>query len=199
MEEFSSLLLLFVGRPAEGLRRIREHPSILTAYISLLLTGLLDALSFRLLDLSGLLKSLGLAAQVIQSAQQAQHAPATFWGFITEPLIVTLLSVVIIDAVAQLAWKRSAALPLFISLSFVSLIGGILRFAGLLLSGVLSGVVSDILSCVAILYVVVMGVLAVRFLYEKNAFKAALAYLVPLLLGLLALVLMTLAMGGLAS
>ncbi len=198
VEEFLSLFALFIGHPAAGLRRIRERPSMLTGYVALILTGIADALSFRLIDMAGLLQSLGLTTQMVQSVRSVQQAPGTFWGFVAEPFFVTLLCVVIIDAVAQLAWKKTAAPFLFIALSFSGLIGGILRLAGLLLGGVANGILLDVLSYAAVLYTVIMGVLSVRFFYEKSTFKAILAYFVPVLLGALVIILLALTLGGAA-
>jgi len=189
---FIDLLFLFVRRPAEGLRRIREHPSILTALIALLLTGVIDAMSFRLMDVVGLLKSVGLTSQMTDAITQAQQAPATFWTFVTEPFFLVMLSVVVIDAVAQIAWKRSAAPFMYTALSFSGLAGAVLRVVGILMGGVFL----DVFAYGAILYMLVMGVLAVRFFYEKSTAKALLVYLLPTLLGIGILVLLTLTVGG---
>lgn len=198
MGYFIDLLFLFVRRPAEGLRRIRERPSILTALIALLLTGVVDAMSFRLMDLVGLLKSVGLTSQITDAITQAQQAPATFWTFVTEPFFLVMLSVVIIDAVAQLAWKRSATPFMYTALSFSGLVGAVLRVVGILMAGFASGVLLDVFAYGAILYMLVMGVLAVRFFYEKSTAKALLVYLLPTLLGIGVLVLLTLTVGGAA-
>ena len=198
MGYFIDLLFLFVRRPAEGLRRIRERPSILTALIALLLTGVIDAMSFRLMDLVGLLKSVGLASQMTDAITQAQQAPATFWTFVTEPFFLVMLTVVIIDAVAQLAWKRSATPFMYTALSFSGLVGAVLRVVGILMAGFASGVLLDVFAYGAILYMLVMGVLAVRFFYEKSTAKALLVYLLPTLLGIGVLVLLTLTVGGAA-
>ena len=192
MGYFIDLLFLFVRRPAEGLRRIREHPSILTALIALLLTGVIDAMSFRLMDVVGLLKSVGLTSQMTDAITQAQQAPATFWTFVTEPFFLVMLSVVVIDAVAQIAWKRSAAPFMYTALSFSGLAGAVLRVVGILMGGVFL----DVFAYGAILYMLVMGVLAVRFFYEKSTAKALLVYLLPTLLGIGILVLLTLTVGG---
>ena len=198
MGYFIDLLFLFVRRPAEGLRRIRERPSILTALIALLLTGVIDAMSFRLMDLVGLLKSVGLTSQMTDAITQAQQAPATFWTFVTEPFFLVMLTVVIIDAVAQLAWKRSATPFMYTALSFSGLVGAVLRVVGILMAGFASGVLLDVFAYGAILYMLVMGVLAVRFFYEKSTAKALLVYLLPTLLGIGVLVLLTLTVGGAA-
>ena len=198
MGYFIDLLFLFVRRPAEGLRRIRERPSILTALIALLLTGVIDAMSFRLMDVVGLLKSVGLTSQMTDAITQAQQAPATFWTFVTEPFFLVMLTVVIIDAVAQLAWKRSATPFMYTALSFSGLVGAVLRVVGILMAGFASGVLLDVFAYGAILYMLVMGVLAVRFFYEKSTAKALLVYLLPTLLGIGVLVLLTLTVGGAA-
>lgn len=196
MGYFIDLLFLFVRRPAEGMRRIREHPSILAALIALLLTGIIDALSFRLMDVVGLLKSVGLTSQMTDAITLAQQAPGTFWAFVTEPFFLVMLSVVVIDAVAQLVWRRTAASSMYIALSFSGLVGGVLRVVGILMAGVASGAVLNILAYGAILYTLVMGVLAVRFFYDKSTAKALALYLLPTLLGLSVLVLLTITLGG---
>lgn len=198
MGNFMSLLALFVTRPAEAMRRIREHPAILTALIALFLTGIADAVSFRLIDIAGLLKSLGLTTEVLDAVTQAQKAPGTFWAFVTEPFFLMMLSVVIIDGVAQLVWKRTAAPFMYVSLSLSGLVGAILRLTGILLAGLAGGVMLDVLSYVAILYVFVLGVLAVRFFYEKSTVKALLLYLVPTVLAFGVFLLLTLTVGGAA-
>jgi hypothetical protein len=195
---FIDLLFLFVRRPFEGMRRIREHPSVLAALIALLLTGVIDAMSFRLMDIVGLLKSLGLTSQMTDAITQAQQAPGTFWTFVTEPFVVVMLSVIVIDAVAQLVWKRTAAAKMYVALSFSGLVGAILRVVGILMIGVASGIVLDAFAYGAVLYVLVMGVLAVRFFYEKSTMKALVLYLLPTLLGLGILVLLTMTLGGTA-
>jgi hypothetical protein len=193
---FIDLLFLFVRRPAEGMRRIREHPSILAALIALLLTGVIDAMSFRLMDVVGLLKSAGLTSQMTDAITQAQQAPATFGVFVTEPFFLVMLSVVVIDAVAQLIWKRTAAPHMYVSLSFSGLVGAVLRVVGILMASVASGILLDVFAYGAILYMLVMGVLAVRFFYEKSTAKALALYLLPMLLGVGVLVLLTLTVGG---
>jgi hypothetical protein len=195
---FIDLLFLFVRRPFEGMRRIREHPSVLAALIALLLTGVIDAMSFRLMDIVGLLKSLGLTSQMTGAITQAQQAPGTFWTFVTEPFVLVMLSVIVIDAVAQLVWKRTAAAKMYVALSFSGLVGAILRVVGILMIGVASGIVLDAFAYGAVLYVLVMGVLAVRFFYEKSTMKALVLYLLPTLLGLGILVLLTMTLGGTA-
>lgn len=193
---FIDLLFLFVRRPIEGMRRIREHPSILAALIALLLTGVIDAMSFRLMDVVGLLKSIGLTSQMTDTITQAQQAPGTFWTFVAEPFFLVMLSVVVIDAVARFAWKRTAAPYMYTALSFSGLVGAALRGAGILMASVASGIVLDVLTYGALLYMLVMGVLAVRFFYEKGTAKALALYLLPTLLGLGILVLLTIAVGG---
>jgi hypothetical protein len=195
---FVSLLALFVTRPAEAMRRIREHASVLTALIALFLTGIVDAVSFRLIDIAGLLKSVGLTAQMLDAVTQAQKAPGTFWTFVTEPFFLMMLSVVIIDAVARLVWKRTAAPFMYVSLSLSGLVGAVLRVTGILLAGIAGGVLLDVLSYAAILYVLVLGVLAVRFFYEKSTVKALLLYLVPTVLAVAVFLLLTLTVGGAA-
>ena len=195
---FMSLLALFVTRPAEAMRRIREHPAILTALIALFLTGIADAVSFRLVDVASLLTSMGLTSDVLNAVTQAQKAPGTFWAFVTEPFFLMMLSVVIIDGVAQLVWKRTAAPFMYVSLSLSGLVGAILRLTGILLAGLAGGVMLDVLSYVAILYVFVLGVLAVRFFYEKSTVKALLLYLVPTVLAFGVFLLLTLTVGGAA-
>jgi len=195
---FIDLLFLFVRRPFEGMRRIRERPSVLAALIALLLTGVIDAMSFRLMDIVGLLKSLGLTSQMTDAITQAQQAPGTFWTFVTEPFVLVMLSVIVIDAVAQLVWKRTAAAKMYVALSFSGLVGAILRVVGILMVGVASGIVLDAFAYGAVLYVLVMGVLAVRFFYEKSTMKALVLYLLPTLLGLGILVLLTMTLGGTA-
>lgn len=196
MGYFIDLLVLFVRRPAEGMRRIREHPSVLVALIALLLTGVIDAMSFRLMDVVGLLKSVGLTSQMTDAITQAQQAPGTFWMFVTEPFVLVMLSVVVIDAVAQLVWKRTAAPHMYVALSFSGLVGAALRVVGILMASVASGIVLDVFAYAAVLYVLVMGVLAVRFFYEKSTVKALVLYLLPTLLGLGVLVLLTMTVGG---
>ena len=198
MGYFIDLLFLFVRRPFEGMRRIRERPSVLAALIALLLTGVIDAMSFRLMDIVGLLKSLGLTSQMTDAITQAQQAPGTFWTFVTEPFVLVMLSVIVIDAVAQLVWKRTAAAKMYVALSFSGLVGAILRVVGILMVGVASGIVLDAFAYGAVLYVLVMGVLAVRFFYEKSTMKALVLYLLPTLLGLGILVLLTMTLGGTA-
>ena len=198
MGYFIDLLFLFVRRPFEGMRRIRERPSVLAALIALLLTGVIDAMSFRLMDIVGLLKSLGLTSQMTDAITQAQQAPGTFWTFVTEPFVLVMLSVIVIDAVAQLVWKRTAAAKMYVALSFSGLVGAILRVVGILMIGVASGIVLDVFAYGAVLYVLVMGVLSVRFFYEKSTMKALVLYLLPTLLGLGILVLLTMALGGTA-
>jgi hypothetical protein len=193
---FIDLLFLFVRRPIEGMRRIREHSSVLAALIALLLTGVIDAMSFRLMDVVGLLKSVGVTSQMTDAITQAQQAPGTFWAFVTEPFFLVMLSVAVIDAVAQLVWKRTAALRMYVALSFSGLVGGALRVAGILMAGVASGIVLDVLAYGAGLYVLVMGVLSVRFFYDKSTAKALALYLLPTLLGVCVLVLLTLTVGG---
>ncbi|MFA4931505.1 MAG: hypothetical protein WC625_01090 [Caldisericia bacterium] len=196
MGYFIDLLFLFVRRPAEGMRRIREHPSILAALIALLLTGVIDAMSFRLMDVVGLLKSVGLTSQMTDAIALAQQAPGTFWAFVTEPFFLVMLSVIVIDAVAQLVWKRTAAPHMYVALSFSGLVGAALRVIGILMAGVASGVVLDVFAYGAVLYMLVMGVLAVRFFYEKSTARALALYLLPTVIGVGVLVLLTLTVGG---
>lgn len=198
MGNFMSLLALFVTRPAEAMRRIREHPAILTALIALFLTGIADAVSFRLIDTAGLLTSLGLTPEILDAVAQAQKAPGTFWALVTEPFFIMMLSVVIIDGLTQLVWKRTAAPFMYVSLSLSGLVGAILRLVGILLAGLAGGVALDVLSYASVLYVFVLGVLAVRFFYEKNAVKALLLYLVPTVLAFGVVLLLTLTVGGAA-
>jgi hypothetical protein len=193
---FIDLLFLFVRRPAEGMRRIREHPSVFAALIALLLTGVIDAVSFRLMDVVGLLKSMGLTSQMTDAVTQVQQAPGTFWAFVTEPFFLVMLSVVVIDAVAQLVWKRTAAPHLYAALSFSGLVGAALRVIGILMAGVANGVLLDVFAYGAVLYMLVMGVLAVRFYYEKNTARALALYLLPTLIGVGVLLLLTLTVGG---
>jgi len=193
-----SLLALFVTRPAEAMRRIREHPAILTALIALFLTGIADAVSFRLIDIAGLLTSLGLTPEILDAVAQAQKAPGTFWALVTEPFFIMMLSVVIIDGLTQLVWKRTAAPFMYVSLSLSGLVGAILRLVGILLAGLAGGVALDVLSYASVLYVFVLGVLAVRFFYEKNTVKALLLYLVPTVLAFGVVLLLTLTVGGAA-
>jgi hypothetical protein len=195
---FIDLLILFVRRPAEGMRRIREHPSVLAALIALLLTGVIDAMSFRLMDVVGLLKSMGLTSQMTDAVTQVQQAPGTFWAFVTEPFFLVMLSVVVIDAVAQLVWKRTAAPYMYVALSFSGLVGAALRVIGILMASVANGVLLDVLAYGAILYMLVMGVLAVRFYYEKSTARALALYLLPTLIGVGVLVLLTLTVAGAA-
>jgi hypothetical protein len=195
---FVSLLALFVTRPAEAMRRIREHPSVLAALIALFLTGIVDAVSFRLINVVGLLKSAGLTAQMLDAVTQAQKAPGTFWMFVTEPFFLMMLSIVVVDGVARLVWKRTAAPFLYVSLSLSGLVGAILRVSGILLAGIAGGALLEVLSYMAILYVFVLGVLAVRFFYEKSTFKALLLYLLPTVLAVAAFLLLTLTVGGAA-
>lgn len=196
--DFMSLVVLFITRPAEAMHRTREHPSVLTALIALLLTGIADAVSFRLVDIVGLLKSVGLTAQMLDAVAEAQKTPATFWALVTEPFFLTMLSVVIIDAVAQLAWKRTAAPAMYVSLSLSGLVGAVLRLAGILLAGLAGGVLLDVMSYAAILYVLVLGVAAVRFFYEKSTLKAFMLYLVPPVLAVAVFLVLALTVGGAA-
>ena len=196
MGYFIDLLFLFVRHPAEGMRRIREHPSVLAALIALLLTGVIDAMSFRLMDVVGLLKSVGLTNQMTDAITQVQQAPGTFWTFVTEPFFLVMLSVVVIDTAAQLVWRRTVAPYMYVALSFSGLVGAALRVVGILMAGVASGIVLDVFAYGAVLYVLVMGVLAVRFFYEKSTAKALVLYLLPTLLGLGVLVLLTMTVGG---
>jgi hypothetical protein len=193
---FIDLLFLFVRRPAEGMRRIREHPSVLAALIALLLTGVVDAMSFRLMDVVGLLKSMGLTNQMTDAVTQAQQAPGTFWAFVTEPFFLVMLSVVVIDAVAQLVWKRTAAAHMYVALSFSGLVGAALRVIGISMAGVANGILLDVFAYGAVLYMLVMGVLAVRFFYEKSTARALALYLLPTVIGVGVLVLLTLTVGG---
>ncbi len=198
MANFLSLLVLFVTRPAEGMRRIREHPVILSALIALLLTGIVDAMSFRFMDVVGLLKSVGFTTQMLDAVSQAQRASGTFWALVTEPFFLTMLTVVIIDAVAQLAWKRTAASSMYVSLSFSGLVGAVLRITGILLADIAGGVLLDVLSYAAILYIFVLGVTAVRFFYEKSTAKALVLYLLPTFLAVVIALLLMLTVGGAA-
>jgi hypothetical protein len=193
---FIDLLFLFVRNPAEGMRRIREHPSVLAPLIALLLTGVIDAMSFRLMDVAGLLKSMGLTNQMTDAITQAQQAPGTFWAFVTEPFFLVMLSVVVIDAVAQLVWKRTAAPYMYVALSFSGLVGAALRVIGILMAGVANGILLDVFAYGAVLYMLVMGVLAVRSFYEKSAARALALYLLPTLIGVGVLVLLTLTVSG---
>jgi hypothetical protein len=164
----------------------------------LFLTGIVDAVSFRLIDVVGLLKSAGLTAQMLDAVTQAEKAPGTFWMFVTEPFFLMMLSIVVVDGVARLVWKRTAAPFLYVSLSLSGLVGAILRVSGILLAGVAGGALLEVLSYVAILYVFVLGVLAIRFFYEKSTFKALLLYLLPTVLAVAAFLLLTLTVGGAA-
>jgi hypothetical protein len=193
---FIDLLLLFITRPAEGMRRIRKRPSVLVALIALLLTGVIDALSFRLLDVAGILKLAGFTSQMIDSVMKVQQASTTFWTFVGEPFFLVILSVAIIDGAAQMIWKRTAAPALYTSLSISGLVGAALRLVGLLLAGIGGGVLLDLFAYGAIVYVLVLGVLAVKSFYEKNAARALALYLLPTLLGVGLLVLLTLLVGG---
>jgi hypothetical protein len=85
---------------------------------------------------------------------------------------------------------------MYVALSFSGLVGAALRVVGILMAGVASGIVLDVLAYGAVLYVLVMGVLAVRFFYEKSTAKALALYLLPTLLGVCVLVLLTLTVGG---
>lgn len=196
MGYFIDLLFLFVRRPVEGMRRIREHPSVLAALIALLLTGIIDAISFRLMDVVGLLKSVGLTSQMTDAITQAQRAPGTFWAFVTEPFFLVMLSVFVIDAVAQLVWKRTAAPYMYVALSFSGLVGAALRVVGILMASVARGIVFEAFTYGAVLYILIMGVLAVRVFYEKSTVKALALYLLPTLLGVGVLVLLTITVGG---
>ena len=196
MGYFIDLLFLFVRRPVEGMHRIREHPSVLAALIALLLTGIIDAISFRLMDVVGLLKSVGLTSQMTDAITQAQRAPGTFWAFVTEPFFLVMLSVFVIDAVAQLVWKRTAAPYMYVALSFSGLVGAVLRVIGILMASVARGIVFEAFTYGAVLYILIMGVLAVRFFYEKSTVKALALYLLPTLLGVGVLVLLTITVGG---
>jgi hypothetical protein len=178
------------------MRRIREHPSVLAALIALLLTGVIDAMSFRLMDVVGLLKSMGLTNQMTDAVTQAQQAPGTFWAFVTEPFLLVMLSVVVIDAVAQLVWKRTAAPRMYVALSFSGLVGAALRVIGILMAGVAKGILLEVFAYGAVLYMLVMGVLAVRFFYEKSTARALALYLLPTVIGVGVLVLLTLTVGG---
>jgi hypothetical protein len=193
---FIDLLFLFVRRPADGMRRIREHPSVLAALIALLLTGVIDAMSFRLMDVVGLLKSMGLTSQMTDAVTQIQQAEGTFWAFVTEPFFLVMLSVAVIDAVAQLVWKRTAAPHMYVALSFSGLVGAALRVIGILMARVANGILLDVFAYGAVLYMLVVGVLAVRFYYEKSTARALALYLLPTLIGAGVLMLLTLTVGG---
>jgi hypothetical protein len=93
-------------------------------------------------------------------------------------------------------WKRTAAPALYTSLSISGLVGAALRLVGLLLAGIGGGVLLDLFAYGAIVYVLVLGVLAVKSFYEKNAARALALYLLPTLLGVGLLVLLTLLVGG---
>ncbi len=198
MGDFVSLLVLFVTRPADAMRRIRERPSVLPALIALLLTGIVDAVCFRLIDIVGLLKSAGLTAEMLGAVVQVQKEPGTFWILVTEPFFLMILSVVIIDTAARLVWKQTAAPFIYVSLSLAGLVGAVLRMAGIVLAGVAGGVLLDVLSYAAVLYVLVLGVLTVRFFYKKSTVKALLLYLLPTMLAVAALLILMLTVGGAA-
>lgn len=196
MGYFIDLLWLYVTRPAEGMRQIRKRPSVLVAMIALLLTGVIDAASFRLLDVAGILKSAGFTNQMIDSVAKVQQAPGTFWTFVMEPFLLVMLSTAIIDAVARLVWKRSAVPALYTSLSISGLVGAALRLAGLLTEGIAGGVILDVCAYGAMVYMFVIGALAVKSFYEKSTVRAVALYLLPTLLGIGLLVLLTIAAGG---
>lgn len=196
MGYFIDLLLLFLTRPAEGMRRIRKRPSVLAALIALLLTGVVDALSFRLLDVVGILKSVGFTSQVTDSIVKVQQASGTFWTFVSEPFFIVMLCVVVIDGVAQLSWKRTAAPSLYTSLSISGLVGAVLRMAGLLMAGIAGGVMLDLCAYGAMVYMLVLGVLAVKSFYEKSTAMAVALYLLPMVLGMGILALLSFIVGG---
>lgn len=196
MGYFIDLLLLFLTRPAEGMRRIRKRPSVLAALIALLLTGVVDALSFRLLDVVGILKSVGFTSQVTDSIVKVQQASGTFWTFVSEPFFIVMLCVVVIDGVAQLSWKRTAAPSLYTSLSISGLVGAVLRMAGLLMAGIAGGVMLDLCAYGAMVYMLVLGVLAVKSFYEKSTARAVALYLLPMVLGMGILALLSFIVGG---
>lgn len=198
MAYFIDLLLLFLTRPAEAMRQIRKHPSSLAALIALLLTGVSEAVSFRLLDVVGILTSAGFTSQMIENISKVQRAPGTFWTLVSEPFFLVMFSVAIIDGFARLFWKRTAARSLYISLSMSGLVGAVLRMCGLLMAGVAGGVILDLCAYGAMVYMLVLGVLAVKSFYEKSTARATALYLLPTVLGMAALVALTLAVGGAA-
>ena len=181
MGYFAELFVLFVGRPAEGLRHVREHPSMLAAMIAVLLTGVVDAVSFRMVDVVLVTDAFGLTAQVADALKQLQRSPATFWAFLAEPFFLVMFAVMVIDGLARVAWKRTAASSLYGSLGFAGFVAALLRMAGVALAGH-GGVLPLVFSYGALAYSLVVGVLAVRLLYEKNTGLSLLAYLLPTLL-----------------
>jgi hypothetical protein len=195
---FMDLFVQFVTRPAEGLRRIRERPSLLASIVALLLTGIADALSFSLVDVAALLQSAGFTGQVVEAATQASQTPGMFWAFISEPFFVVVFSVVIIDGAAQLLWKKTAAPQLLTGLSFVGLIASLLRVVGLAASRGGTFAVLDVAGYASLLYAAIVGTIAVRLLYDKHPLKALLIYLLPLVLGLIVLVLLAVSLGSAA-
>ncbi|HNW83902.1 MAG: hypothetical protein ABFC79_03660 [Candidatus Cryosericum sp.] len=192
---FAELFVLFVGRPAEGLRRVREHPSMLAAMIAILITGVADAVSFRIVDVTALTHALGVTAQVADALKELQRSPATFWAFLAEPFFLVLFAVTVIDGLARVAWKRSAASPLYASLGFAGLVAALLRMAGVVAVGH-GGVLALVFSYGAMAYSLVVGVWTVKLLYEKNAGLSLLAYLLPLLIESAATLALVATVGG---
>jgi len=192
---FAELFVLFVGRPAEGLRHVREHPSMLAAMIAVLLTGVVDAVSFRMVDVMLVADALGLTAQVADALKQLQRSPATFWAFLAEPFFLVMFAVMVIDGLARVAWKRTAASSLYGSLGFAGFVAALLRMAGVTLASH-GGILPLLFSYGALVYSLVVGVLAVKLLYEKNAGLSLLAYLLPTLLELAATIALVMTFGG---
>ena len=192
---FAELFVLFVGRPAEGLRRVREHPSMLAAMIAILITGVADAVSFRIVDVTALTHALGVTAQVADALKELQRSPATFWAFLAEPFFLVMFAVMVIDGLARVAWKRTAASSLYGSLGFAGFVAALLRMAGVTLASH-GGILPLLFSYGALVYSLVVGVLAVKLLYEKNAGLSLLAYLLPTLLELAGTIALVMAFGG---
>ncbi len=70
--------------------------------------------------------------------------------------------------------------------------------AGLLMAGIAGGVMLDLCAYGAIVYMLVLGVLAVKSFYEKSMARSIALFLLPTLLGMAVLVILTLTIGGAA-
>lgn len=196
MLDFVSLLVLFIVRPREAMNRIREHVSPIAAVLALLLTGIANAVSFRLLDIREFVSSLGVTSEVLNAVVEMQKTSSAFWAFVGEPFVLMFAAVMIMDAAAQAFWKRRAGSCLYMALGLSGLVGAAIRLVGMLLSAVAGGVLFDALTYGAIIYSLIMGVMAVRFYYEKSTARALGLYLLPTALTLAVTLTLVLVLGG---
>lgn len=194
--DFVSLLVLFVIRPREAMDRIRERVSPIAAVIALLLTGIANAVNFRLLDIRGFVSSLGVTSDVLDAVVEMQKTSSAFWAFVSEPFFLMFAAVMIMDAAAQAFWKKRAGSRLYVTLSLSGLVEAVIRLIGMFLSGMAGGVLSDVLTYGAIIYSLIMGVMAVRFYYEKSTARALGLYLLPTALTLAVTLTLVLVLGG---